>query len=214
MRAMLTHKQIWAAIDQLAARYGLSASGLARRSGLDATTFNPSKRIGPEGKERWPSTESISKALKATGASFDEFVALTARGAPKLKPFRSVPLVGFAEAGAEGYFDDAGFPAGEGWDAVEFPGIEDDNAYALEVSGKSMEPLYRDGDVVVVSPAAQIRKGDRVVVKTASGEVMVKELVRRTAKKVELRSINPAYPDRALDGKDIAWIARIIWASQ
>ncbi len=156
----------------------------------------------------------MSKALRATGSTLDEFVALMAKGAPKLRPSRVVPLVGFAEAGSHGFFDDAGFPAGEGWDGVEFPGIEDENAYALEVSGQSMEPLYRDGDVVVVSPAAQIRKGDRVVVKTQDGEVMVKELVRRTAKRIELRSVNPAYPGRALELKDVAWIARIIWASQ
>jgi phage repressor protein C with HTH and peptisase S24 domain len=211
---MLTHKQIWAAIDELASRYGHTASGLARRAGLDATTFNPSKRVGADGKERWPSTESVSKVLKATGASLDEFVTLMAKGTPPLRGSRSVPLVGFAQAGSKGYFDDAGFPAGEGWDAVEFPGISDDNAYALEVSGQSMEPLYRDGDVVVVSPAAQIRRGDRVVVKTLGGEVMVKELTRRTAKRIELKSVNPAYEDRSIETADIAWIARIIWASQ
>ena len=66
---MLTHKQIWAAIDALAARYGMSPSGLARKSGLDATTFNPSKRTAEDGKKRWPSTESVSKVLAATGAS-------------------------------------------------------------------------------------------------------------------------------------------------
>ena len=55
-----------------------------------------------------------------------------------------------------------------------------------------MEPAYRDGAVILVSPAASIRRGDRVVVKTKEGEVMVKELKRRTAKTVELRSVNPA----------------------
>ncbi|MGL4443960.1 MAG: helix-turn-helix transcriptional regulator, partial [Alsobacter sp.] len=35
---MLTHGQIWTAIDAIAARYGLTASGLAKRAGLDPTT--------------------------------------------------------------------------------------------------------------------------------------------------------------------------------
>ena len=101
-------------------------------------------------------------------------------------------MIGFAEAGAGGYFDDGGFPVGKGWDEIPFPAVNDENAYALEISGSSMEPAYRDGAVIIVSPAASVRKNDRVVVKTREGEVMVKELKRKTAKSIELRSINPA----------------------
>ena len=87
-----------------------------------------------------------------------------------------MPLIGFAEAGAGGYFDDGGFPVGKGWDEIAFPAVTDEHAYALEISGDSMKPAYRDGDVIIVSPAAPVRRGDRVVVKTKNGEVMVKEL--------------------------------------
>ena len=73
---MLTHAQIWTAIDRLAARAGLSASGLAKKVGLDPTTFNKSKRITPDGRARWPSTESVAKALAATGIGIDTFVSL------------------------------------------------------------------------------------------------------------------------------------------
>jgi phage repressor protein C with HTH and peptisase S24 domain len=66
---MLTHSKIWTAIDALARRYGLSPSGLAKRAGLDATAFNRSKRVTPEGRPRWPTTESVAKVLAATGAS-------------------------------------------------------------------------------------------------------------------------------------------------
>jgi len=209
---MLTHAQVWSAIDRLAARAGLSASGLARRAGLDPTTFNKSKRITAEGRARWPSTESIAKALGATGTPMDVFVELiNAGGGPAARP---VPFLGFAEAGAGGYFDDGGFPVGEGWDEIAFPAVSDDHAYALEVSGASMEPAYRDGDVIIVSPAAPIRRGDRVVVRTRGGEVMVKELKRRTAKSIELRSLNAAHADRTIAAADMLWIARILWASQ
>ena len=77
-----------------------------------------------------------------------------------------------------------------------------------------MEPLYREGDRVVVSPTEQVRRGDRVVVKTREGEVMAKILYRQTANQIELHSLNPAYGPRILNMKDIEWIARIIWASQ
>ncbi|MBN9041862.1 MAG: DNA-binding protein [Rhizobiales bacterium 62-47] len=208
---MLTHHQIWTALDRLAERAGLSPSGLAKRSGLDPTTFNKSKRVTSDGRERWPSTESVAKALAATNTAIDTFVQLieeTARGA------QAVPLLGFAEAGAGGYFDDGGFPVGKGWDEVGLPSVSDEHAYALEISGDSMKPAYRDGDVIIVSPGTPIRRGDRVVVKTKDGEVMVKELKRRTAKTLELQSLNPAHSDRTLSPADVEWIARIVWASQ
>lgn len=209
---MLTHPQIWSAIDRLADRAGLSASGLAKRAGLDPTTFNKSKRITPDGRPRWPSTESIAKILAATGTTVDVFVNLIADSARGAAP--SVPLIGFAQAGSGGYFDDAGFPVGSGWDEIAFPAVDDEHAYALEISGDSMQPAYRDGDVILVSPAAPIRRGDRVVVKTREGEVMAKELKRRTARTVELKSLNQEHPDRSFAAEDVVWIARILWTSQ
>lgn len=209
---MLTHAQVWNAVDRLAERAGLSASGLAKRAGLDPTTFNKSKRITPDGRPRWPSTESVAKILAATGTTIDIFVSLitdSGRGGT-----RAVPLIGFAQAGTGGYFDDAGFPAGRGWDEIAFPAVDDEHAYALEISGDSMQPAYRDGDVILVSPAAPVRRGDRVVVKTRDGEVMAKELKRRTTRTVELKSLNHEHPDRQLAAGDIVWIARILWASQ
>ncbi|MGH7247182.1 MAG: S24 family peptidase, partial [Pseudomonadota bacterium] len=169
---MLTHAQVWSAIDLLAERSGLSASGLARRAGLDPTTFNKSKRITPQGRPRWPSTESIAKALAATGTPFDVFVGMIEPNGRVAAP--AVPLIGLAEAGAGGYFNDGGLPAGEEWDEIAFPAIHDAHAFALEISGQSMEPAYREGDVIVVSPAAPVRSGDRVMVKTRDGEVMAK----------------------------------------
>jgi phage repressor protein C with HTH and peptisase S24 domain len=127
---------------------------------------------------------------------------------------RPLPLIGFAEAGAGGYFDDGGFPVGKGWDEIAFPAVNDEHAYALEISGDSMMPAYRDGDVIIVSPAAPVRRGDRVVVKTKGGEVMVKELKRQTAKQVELKSLNADHPERTLSLDDVVWVARIVWASQ
>ena len=125
-----------------------------------------------------------------------------------------MPLIGFAQAGAGGYFDDGGFPVGKGWDEISFPQVDDPHAYALEVSGDSMEPAYRDGTMILVSPAAAVRRGDRVVVKTKDGEVMAKELKRKTAKTIELRSLNDTHGDRTIGMEDVLWIARIVWASQ
>ena len=160
---MLTHGQIWNALDRLAARAGLSPSGLAKKAGLDPTTFNKSKRIDG----RWPRALAVDR-IDRQGARRHQFldrhlVALIGDGA---RSQQSVPLLGLAQAGSGGYFDDSGFPAGKGWDEIALPAANDEHAYALEISGDSMEPAYRDGDVIVVSPGAPIRRGDRVVVKT------------------------------------------------
>jgi phage repressor protein C with HTH and peptisase S24 domain len=205
------HAQIWRAIDALADRHGLTASGLARAAGLDPTTFNRSKRAAADGKARWPSTESLSRALDAVGANFDEFAALLA-GRPG-GAGRAIPIVGLARAGAHGFFDDAGFPVGAE-ETVRFPGLGEERVYALEIQGDSMMPVFRAGDVVVVQPGAPVRRGDRVVLRTREGEVMAKQLGRRNDQVVELISLNPAYPARNLAANEVEWIARIVWASQ
>jgi phage repressor protein C with HTH and peptisase S24 domain len=209
---MLTHAQIWNALDRLAARNNMTASALAKKAGLDPTTFNKSKRITPEGRSRWPSTESVAKALTATNTKVETFVTLITDGAKP--PISTVPLIGLAQAGAGGYFDDAGFPVGKGWEEVAVPQVTDEHAYALEVSGDSMKPAYRAGDIIIVSPGTPVRKGDRVVVKTNDGEVLIKELQRKTAKSIELKSLNAQHKDRTLAMNEVMWIARVVWASQ
>jgi phage repressor protein C with HTH and peptisase S24 domain len=206
-----THEQIWTALDRLAERAGLSPSGLARRAGLDPTTFNKSKRVTAEGRERWPSTESVAKALAATGQSIDAFVLMIGDGP---RPAQSVPLLAFARAGDAGHFDDHGFPIGKGWDELTLPAGVDDRAFALEISGDALAPGYRDGDVIVVSPATAVRRGDRVVVKTREGAVAVGELKRRTTKTLELVALNAPRAEQMLAASSVAWIARIVWVRQ
>ena len=210
---MLSHGSVWAAIDRLADTRGLSVSALAKAAGLDPTAFNKSKRIGPDGRPRWPSTESLAKIFDAANADIREFFSLAETVAPK-SVTRAVPLIGLAQAGSGGFFGDNGLPQGEAWDAVTFPAADTKEIFAIEVQGTSMLPLYRDGDTLIVEPGAEVRKGDRVVVKTKEGEVLAKLLSRKTAKQVELLSLNPEHPNRQFDMADVEWIARIIWASQ
>ncbi|MFZ4121523.1 MAG: S24 family peptidase [Caulobacterales bacterium] len=205
------HQAIWRAIDALAARHGLTASGLARVAGLDPTTFNKSKRAAADGKPRWPSTESLARALDAVATSFDEFATLMAGDAGATG--RAIPIIGLAKAGADGFFDDQGFPVGAE-ETVRFPGLGQEKVYALEIIGDSMEPVFREGDVVIVQPGAAVRRGDRVVIRSRTGEVMAKALGRRNDQSVELLSLNPSYPARVVPTQQIDWIARIVWASQ
>ncbi len=207
----LSHPRLWKAIDALARRENLSPSGLARRAGLDPTSFNPSKRLGPGDppRPRWPSTESLTRVLEATGISLGDFAALADEPAKA-----TVPLIGMAQAGQDGFFDDAGLPAGEGWEQTELPRVRP-GQFAICIQGDSMAPVFREGDRVIVDrEAADMRRGDRVVVRTTDGETVAKEIAALTQRQVTLASVNPAYPPRVLARRDIAWMGRIVWVSQ
>ena len=208
---MLRHSDIWRALDRLAGEKGLTASGLARRAGLDPTTFNKSKRVTRDGKLRWPSTESLAKVLEATTCSLAQFVSLIDSNAP---PRQHIPVLGYAQAGEPGMFDERGRPAGDAWDQVAFPAIDDPTAFALEITGESMEPCYRDGDVIIVSPTASARRGDRVVVRLKTGDLLAKVLQRDGSRSVELAPFNASHPKLNIAIAELAWMARIIWASQ
>ena len=215
---MFSHKDIWRGIDRLAASCGYSASGLAKKAGLDPTSFNKSKRLSPDGKPRWPSTESLSKILSVTGATMTDFISLIdADNDNENSNLRTIPMVGFAQAGKAGFFDEDGYPSGNGWDEIAFPNAEYQNSksiFALQISGDSMQPLYRDGDILVISAQERIRKGDRIIVKTKNGEVIAKELIKQSAGKISLKSLNPAFEDRSLTLDEVGWMARILWVSQ
>jgi phage repressor protein C with HTH and peptisase S24 domain len=211
---MLSHDRIWAAIDALAERYGMTASGLARRSGLDPTSFNRSKRTSPEGRDRWPSTESIAKILRATGASAEDFLRLVEPSGPVRRSM--VPLIGMADARSTELFTDDGLPTGgDGWEEIDFPDLgTSEQVFALEVTGDALAPLYRDGDVLILSPTAPIRKGDRVVVRLRNGEITAGELKRRLVKSLEIHPLARAGEERTIPMEDVHWTARVMWARQ
>ncbi len=114
----------------------------------------------------------------------------------------------------DGLFDSSGFPIDAAWKETPQPTSGDPHAYALEVTDESLEPVFRVGTLLLVSPAAPVRRGDRVVVRTQRSEVMVKQLVRRGASRVDLKAMNPTRNDRSFALSEIAWLHRIVWASQ
>lgn len=218
---MLAHEEIWAAIDKLAARNGLSPSALARRSGLDPTTFNKSKRHAPDGRPRWPSTESISKILRATSTDVHDFFALSipetqAAPAGALQAL-AVPVAGEALVGGAM----ASVPDGEPItlpDQARMLALPDrryDPLYALSVVSDSMMPLYREGDVLFLAPKARVSTGDRVAVKLRGASTIEVRLLEETTE--EGYTFNALHPDQgemAVPTDEVEWMARIVFATQ
>jgi phage repressor protein C with HTH and peptisase S24 domain len=206
---MLTHTQIWAAIDALAQRQGISISSLARRAGLDPTTFNRSKRINPDGQARWPSTESIAKVLAATGVGVDDFLGPITRSAAAgiHIPFRRMDAT-FVDA-----FAGDGTPSAPLWEQISFPGYNPEQMFALEIRGDDLAPIFGDGDIIVISRDAQTRRGDRVFVLGADLSACIAVLGHKTASHVQLETLGgDAMPARPVE--DVRAIWRILWASQ
>lgn len=209
---MLTHGQIWAAVDTLAKRYGFSPSGLARKAGLDATSFNKSKRVSPEGRERWPSTESIAKILKATGADFDEFSRLVDPGS--YKQSAPINLVSLDKIKKQKSLDlDILENSGilEEFDLLDFG---ENDLLAIEITDNSLAPYCREDDVIIIAPQAATRKGDRILVLMTDGKFHLCELKRRTTKTLEVKLLRDNYSDQIFNRSDILWDARIMALKQ
>jgi phage repressor protein C with HTH and peptisase S24 domain len=229
------HEDIWRAIDTLAAERGFSVSGLARAAGLDPTSFNPSKRRSRNGHPRWPSTESIAKILAVTGVPFNVFAELMAgaralphsiRGGGQdqnvsiqayVTPFEAsvrIPVTRLVSTGMDNYFGDKGHPAGSGWERISLPWAPDPNTYGLMIYGSSLQPVYRDGDLVIAAPQQAPRIGDRVVVCLRDGEAMIKPLITLSRYQIELGCLCPAHGSRVVPTAKIIVLHRIIWISQ
>lgn len=218
---MLSHEQIWTAIDTLAARNGMSPSGLARRAGLDPTTFNPSKRFGGDGRPRWPSTESLAKILEATGESLDTLLDVlkgrlpgNTRSAPYADQVQMVPVAGFSEASQQAAFDKDGRPSSKMWDQMQFPDPKAKGLFALEISNSELSPFYRQGDILIVDRQQAIRRGDRVLVRLADGNLKLFVMARQNPSDFEFHSLSPPVTQTSIQRSSIAWVARILWASQ
>ena len=207
----VTHDEIWSAIDALAADRSVSVSRLARNAGLDPTTFNRSKRVSTDGRLRWPSTESISKVLASTGATLGEMMELG--GVEAGFGMTRVPVIGIAHAGHTDHMTPDGAMKGAGWNTVELPQPSRSDMVGFEVRGDSMLPVYRNGDTLVVGLNEPVSPGDRVVVRTHAGDVMVKELAC-DRDKIVLLAPGGQEGNVILARDEIAWMGRIRWASQ
>jgi phage repressor protein C with HTH and peptisase S24 domain len=212
---MLTHDQIWRGVDRLALRNGLSPSGLAKRAGLDPTTFNKSKRVTQDGKQRWPGTESLSKILEATQTSMADFVTLiddtpTVQSRSLDLKVKSIRLSKVTDDS----FDKSGFPAEGEWEEVEFPSIDDPRAYIVELDKDVAQDFFRLGSLLVVSPSNSVRRHDRVMLKLKSGGMRFGAVKRKTAQQYTIVEAGRDDSEVAVTAKEIAWIVRIIWVSQ
>lgn len=207
----MKYEQIWNAVDKLAQSRGLSPSGLAKLGGLDATTFNKSKRIRPDGKKRWPSLDSINKLLEVCNISFENFYAMGSDGDEK-EGFNSIPFIKFSRLSENLIFSDKKLQT-EDWNKVIFPDLKD-TLYAVDIDNNNYAPLYRAGSMIVIASNSDIRKNDRVVIYLKNESLNLYEFIRRTATNLVVCCLNGYEEEINIPISDIRLINRIVWASQ
>ena len=215
----MKHEDVWRALDTLAAEKGLSPSGLARAAGLDPTTFNRSKRHTRAGL-RWPSTESLSRVLHATGASLEAFTALVG-GSRALATtrqhrgggLRHLPVLPLSRLGEAGLFDKSGHPCREGWEQMEILQPADPHDYAVRVDSAHFEPAFRDGGVLLVSPETLLRPGDRALLhEEPAGRVSIVRLLAGNAGRFRFQSFG-ASEALSVDRNAACRMHRIVWTA-
>ncbi len=214
---MLTHNDIWQALDKLAYSHNISPSAMARMAGLDPTIFNKSKRFSPDGKPRWPSSESIAKVLSALGVGFSDFATLAEQNDNLSSSGIGVPLIFLHEAEEESFLDSKGRILLGKRDAIKIPGVSDQNIFALQISGNDYKPILRDGDRIIISPAANIRRGDRVLIKPKKLNMILAELDSISAARIgffDLKNGQAQNKQKTMSLPEIKWVSRIVWISQ
>lgn len=216
---MFTHQEIWIAIDNLAQQKGYSTSGLAKLAGLDPTALNRSKRQSPEGKPRWPSTESIAKILTVTDSNMREFTLLIEEPKPAPQPTATthIPAMAYHHNLSAHHFDASGVPIGAQWSMADFgpnsmitvkPGC-----FILQISTHDFEPVYRKNAALLLTPGHAVEPGDKVLLCERSGSLAIMQLLQMTQNHVVLQPLTQDQPIRA-DKTSLTWMSRIAWASQ
>jgi SOS-response transcriptional repressor LexA len=192
---------------------GMSPNGWAMKAGVSRTVWSDMRRHGN------PSRRTLEKLLTAVGSSLAEFEALRIGGnsaigsatraalsersgtwgSAHLPPLPLImTAIGGEWADAANKVELVELRPSEIVDRVPRPVslASDASAYAITIVGDSMWPRFRPGRRVAVSVKLPVAIGDDVLVKLASPSgntvhVLIKELVRRTERGVDLRQFNP-----------------------
>lgn len=146
----------------------------------------------------------LKKELSKKNLVIDESISPT-------NPGIWIPVINRVAAGYPADFDDMGYPVGFADDYVRCPDLNDPNAFAVRVVGDSMEPKYFQGDIVVFSPAAEVRNGDDCFVRFQQPhETTFKRVFFEKHKMIRLQPRNEKYPPTIVESSRINGIYRAV----
>ena len=204
-------EKIWEVIDKFALTNGMSPSALAKSIGLDATTFNKSKRIRADGKQRWPSLESLNKILEVYNIELEDLYKYGGEPCHSTSAM-SLPYIALSNLAAGGKSSARKLDIAS-WRQVNLP-YSPNNMYAIDLDNSAYEPLYNFGATLVVAKDSEIRRGDRIVIITQNGETFIREFIRREEGSIKVCTPQDKENLQYINLSDIRLLNRIIWASQ
>lgn len=208
-------QKVWHTLDMLARERGFTPSALARAAGLDATAFNPSRRVGAGGAMRWPSLPTLLRVLDVLQVPlvvFAQHITGTGLGNAGLGEARGVlRVLPFSMLGQDGAFDLKGLPCGPVWAKEASPGQwwTEPDAYVVRIDSDSMEPVVREGGSVVVVPSLPLREGDRVLSHGVGCEPIM-GLLREVEGSLAICSFRGGEVHIPPQQEDAVWLHRIV----
>jgi len=182
-------------------------------------------RLPPDVRERYESSEAENKKWrqlvkdlkedKTDTEQLDRLLGVSELEVDKsglpLAPGQLVPVINKVSAGYPTDFDDLEYPVGVADDYIRCPDVRDPNAFAVRVVGDSMEPKFKEGDIVVFSPAAEVTNGDDCFIRFSSPhETTFKRVFFEQNDMVRLQPRNEKYPPVTAESKRINGIYRAI----
>lgn len=187
---------------------GLSQETLAERLGKDQSYV--SRFEGNEFLDPQKSTiERFAKALGVPVSTIlqdaDKKLSKSIDSLEKLENFNQIPLLsGTVSASTFTLaFNDWGS------DMIYVPMGDVRNKVAWKIQGKSMEPRYLDGDIVIIDNGIQFKNGDDVIAENHNG-VTIKNLKILADGTVELRPWNQDFPTVHLPKSDEVTILGVV----
>lgn len=126
---------------------------------------------------------------------------------------KKIPILSFVQAG---HWTESGHNCYDEW--IDVPSSTPDEAYALRIKGRSMEPVFHEGEIVIVDPTVSALAGDYVIARLANSsenEASIKQYAvtgidKRGVETFELRPLNPLFPTLSSKELDIDLLGVVV----
>jgi phage repressor protein C with HTH and peptisase S24 domain len=208
-------KRLWETIKELADERHMSMSALAKKAGLDASSFNQRRRFGPDGEPRWPQFPTVLSAMKALDVNFVDFAKAVTGDADHIV---RVPLMTMDEmregVDVEAVIKEVADNPKTEIDTIDFPGVlKGDRIYEVIIRGNDYEPIYRDKTRLMMNVDDRPQRDDLVLIATTR-EAAVYKLELATNKSIVAREHRLNGRKLQFTRKEVVHMHKVIWASQ
>lgn len=226
-RKIAKNKLVMANVDKLRKQKGMSTAEFAHRMGVLSSYVSNWRRRGIPA-DRWVRAAEVLETsvdiltgrisgdtiiinnVSLEGASFQHgSLNTTETSAIPVILNGSIPIIGCAKLGDDGYFADV-FADPDYTQGTLNINSRDPLAYAIRCEGHSMVPRIQPGEFVIAEPSVEASPGDEVVVEDNNGRRMVKRFLYHRDACYHFASINQDFNPIVIDDKEIKSIHPVL----